>query len=138
MRVETRLIGHCLPARSLLLLLCMNDRVPGESIADAFDEVLESARDVATRGVALARLEAGDAVAQGLQAGALVLFAASFAGFVAAIFWWSAVGAVAWWVGLHFGAIAAASWVAGAHGVLVAAVWAFGRSRLGPDEEPSS
>ncbi len=113
----------------------MNYRHPDESITDALDDVLRSGRNVAARGVALARLEAGEAVAQGLQAGALVLFAATFAGFVAAALWWVAVGAVAWWLAISFGAVAAAGWLAGVHALLACAIWAFGRSRFDPDDE---
>lgn len=100
--------GHHVPARSLLLPLCTIDRDPDESIAGALDDVLQSARDVAARGVSLARFEAGEAVARGLQTGAVVLFAAILAGFVTAVLWWVAVEEVAWWLGLRFGAMAPA------------------------------
>jgi hypothetical protein len=109
---------------------------PETGIADAIDDVVQSAREVAMQGAALARLEAGEAVARGLQAGALVLCAAIFAGFVAAALWIAAIGGAAWWVGERFGPAAGVGLVAGVHALAALGAWAAWRRARGdgPDE----
>lgn len=109
------------------------ETAPEPRLAEALDDVVRSASEVATQRVALARIEAGEAVARGLRSGALVLSAAIFAGFVAAALWISAVGAAAWWAGQRFGHAAAVAVVVGVHVTVSICAWAAWR-RTDPEE----